>query len=143
MVADEEQMRFYPAVRARAEARAWIERNLALYDEHGFGIWLIESRDASEFLGYSGIRPLVLAGVPVTELGWHTKKTTWNRGIATEAATAVRHIAFSRFDRSQLLAMIHPDHVASRRVAEKIGMHEQEVIVYDGDTYATYVAVRD
>ena len=142
MVADEEQMRFYPGPRTRDEACAWIGRNLSLYEEHGFGFWLIESRPTWEFLGYCGIRPLVLQGASATEIGWHTKKTSWNRGIATEAATGVRGLAFARFAQTRLVALIHPDHLASRRVAEKIGMREGAAIVFDGDPYVTYVSER-
>jgi GNAT acetyltransferase-like protein len=65
MMADEEQMRFYPRPRTRDEASAWVGRNLSLYEEHGFGFWLIESRPTAEFLGYCGIRPLVLKTGPV------------------------------------------------------------------------------
>jgi len=142
MVADEEQMRFYPGPRTRDEAWAWIGRNLSLYEEPGFGFWLVESRPTSEFLGYCGIRPLVLEGASTTEIGWHTKKTSWNRGIATEAAAGVRDLAFARFAQTRLVALIHPDHLASRRVAEKIGMREEAAIVFDGDPYMTYVSDR-
>ena len=140
MVADEEQMRFYPRPRTRDEASAWIARNRFLYEEQGFGFWLIESRTTSEFLGYCGIRPLLLEGTSVTEIGWHTKKTAWNRGIATEAATCVRDLAFTRFAQTRLVALIHPDHLASRRVAEKIGMYEGAAIVFDGDPYVTFAS---
>jgi RimJ/RimL family protein N-acetyltransferase len=142
MVGDEEQMRFYAGPRTRAEAGAWIDRNLSLYEEHGFGFWLIRSRPTSEFLGYCGIRPLVLEGASAIEIGWHTKKTAWNRGIATEAAAAVRDFAFARFAQPRLVALIHPDHLASRRVAEKIGMREGAATIFDGDPYVTYVGER-
>jgi RimJ/RimL family protein N-acetyltransferase len=142
MVADEEQMRFYVRPRTRDEACAWIDRNLSLYAEHGFGFWLIESRPTSEFLGYCGIRPLVLQSAPTTEVGWHTKRTSWNQGVATEAAAAVCDLAFARFAQTRLVAIIHPDHLASRRVAEKIGMREQGAIIVDGDPYVTYVSER-
>ena len=139
MVADDEQMHFYGAPRTRDDARAWIERNVDLYARNGFGFWLIESRDTSTFLGYCGIRPLDLDGVSVTEIGWHTKKTVWNRGIATEAAAAVRDVAFHRFERRGLVALIRPGHDASVRVALKIGMREQGAAVVEGDRYVTYV----
>jgi RimJ/RimL family protein N-acetyltransferase len=129
VVADENQMRFYPRPKTRAEAWAWIDRNLSLYKEYGFGFWCIASLATSEFLGYCGIRPLVLAGVSELEVGWHTKKTCWNRGIATQAATAARDLAFGRFGWSGLVAIIHPDHAASRRVAEKIGMQQKETTI--------------
>jgi RimJ/RimL family protein N-acetyltransferase len=140
MVADEDQMRFYPRPKTRAEARAWIKRNLLLYEEYGFGFWCIESLSTSEFLGYCGIRPLLLEGVSELEIGWHTKKTSWNQGIATQAATAARDLAFGRFGRSQLVAIIHPDHAASRRVAEKIGMHHEETAILD-DYHAVIYAL--
>jgi RimJ/RimL family protein N-acetyltransferase len=63
IVADEEQMSFYPRPRTRDEASAWISRNLTLYKECGFGVWFIESLLTSAFLGYCGIRPLALEGV--------------------------------------------------------------------------------
>jgi RimJ/RimL family protein N-acetyltransferase len=133
MVADEDQMSFYPRPKTRDEASAWISRNLSLYEEYGFGFWVIESVPTSGFLGYCGIRPLALEGASEIEIGWHTKKTSWNQGIATEAAAAARDLAFGRFALSRLVAIIHPDHIASRRVAEKIGMHEEKTTILDGD----------
>jgi hypothetical protein len=36
----------------------WIRRNRSLYQEHGFGFWLIELLPRRSFAGYCGIRPL-------------------------------------------------------------------------------------
>jgi RimJ/RimL family protein N-acetyltransferase len=72
MVADEDQMTFYPRPKTREEASAWIGRNLALYEECGFGVWCIESRSTSGFLGSCGIRPLALEGASEMEIAWHT-----------------------------------------------------------------------
>jgi RimJ/RimL family protein N-acetyltransferase len=133
MVADEDQMTFYPRPKTRDEASAWISRNLVLYREFGFGFWFIESLSTSDFLGYCGIRPRALPGASEIEIGWHIKKTFWNEGIATEVATAVRNLAFRRFALSRLVAIIHPNHIASRRVAENIGMHEETTTILDDD----------
>jgi RimJ/RimL family protein N-acetyltransferase len=133
MVADEDQMRFYPRPKTRDEAAAWIDRNLGHYREYGFGFWLIESLHTSDFLGYCGIRPLALEGASEIEIGWHTKKTSWNRGIATEAATAARGMAFECFGLSRLVAIIHPDHTASRRVAGKLEMEAERTTILDDD----------
>jgi RimJ/RimL family protein N-acetyltransferase len=139
MVADEEQMRFYPRPKSRDEASAWISRNLLLYTELGFGFWLIEPLRSSGFLGYCGIRPLVLDdGAAETEIGWHIRKTAWNQGIATEAATAVRDVAFARFAVSRIVAVIHPQHIASRRVAENIGMHDEKTTVIEDHPAVIY-----
>jgi RimJ/RimL family protein N-acetyltransferase len=138
MVADAEQMRFYPRTRTREEAAAWIDRNLSLYEKHGFGFWLLESLTTGEFLGYCGIRPLVLDGVSEVEIGWHIRRTSWNRGFAGEAAAGVRDLEVHRFGRTGLVLLIRPDHLASRRVAEKIGMIEEAAIVVEGHSYVTY-----
>ncbi|HZC28190.1 MAG TPA: GNAT family N-acetyltransferase [Gaiellaceae bacterium] len=141
LVADNEQMTFYPRPKTRAEAAAWIERNRHLYDRYGFGSWLIAARSTSEFLGYCGIRPLALEGASEIEIGWHTKKTCWNRGIATEAATAARDLAFGHFRLARLVAIIHPAHDASRRVAQKIGMRRERTTVVDEDYPAVVYAI--
>ncbi|MGI8572310.1 MAG: GNAT family N-acetyltransferase [Solirubrobacteraceae bacterium] len=144
MLADKEQMQFYPRARTRDEASTWLGRNLVLYRKRRFGMWAIESGSTSVFLGYCGIRPLVVDGACEVEIGWHVQKAAWNRGIATEAAAAVREIACGRFGISRLVALIHPDHVASRRVAEKVGMHESRPTIFDGEPFVIYTAsVRD
>jgi [ribosomal protein S5]-alanine N-acetyltransferase len=142
MFGDPEQMRFYPRPRSHDETSDWLARNEASYTEHGYGFWRIEELETSLFLGYCGIRPLELDGRPATEIGWHTKKTSWNRGIATEAAKAVRDLAFTRHSRSELVALVPPAHVASRRVAEKIGMRETNAALFDGFEYVAYVCER-
>ena len=133
MVGDDEQAAFYPRPKARAEAAAWIRRNLGLYATHGFGSWLIEALPGGRFAGYCGIRPLELEQVCEIEIGWHVHKHFWKQGIATEAATLVCDIATSRLGLSRLIALVHPDHIASRRVAEKVGMHPERATVLEGD----------
>jgi RimJ/RimL family protein N-acetyltransferase len=142
MVADPNQMTFYERPRTWEEASGWLARDLAFYEENGFGFWVIELLATSEFAGYCGIRPLELDGVSEIEIGWHVKKTLWNRGVATEAAVAARDLAFGRFGASRLVALIPPDHVASLRVAEKIGMHPERTTVLEGEDLVVYAAER-
>lgn len=139
MVANADQMTFYPRPKTRAEASTWISRNLELYEQFGFGFWRVESRGTSDFLGYCGIRPLILEGASEIEIGWHTRKTFWNQGIATEAAAAAKDLASGRFGVARLVAVIHPDHIASRRVAEHIGMRLEQTAILDGYVAVIYV----
>jgi RimJ/RimL family protein N-acetyltransferase len=138
LVADAEQMRFYPRPRTRDEASAWIERTRGAYREHGFGFWAVELRTRARFIGYCGIRPLMLERAAETELGWHIDKTYWNRGLATEAARAARDVAFGRFALRRLVAMIRSDNVPSCRVAEKIGLQREKLVAFEGDAYLIY-----
>ena len=138
MVADPEQMRHYPAPRSRDEARAWLDRNLAVYDRHGHGTWYLEFVQDGGFAGYCGIRPLELDGRTEMELGWHVLRTHWNQGLATEAATAAMELGFGRFGLRRLVAIIHPDNAASRAVARKLGMQEEGPTTLEGEPYVLY-----
>jgi RimJ/RimL family protein N-acetyltransferase len=140
MVADPEQMTFYPQPRMREEAAVWLDRNLRLYAEHGYGMWLIESMPGGEFLGYCGIRPLELDGERETEIGWHVRRTAWNRGVATEAAVMAKGRASAEFGIARLVALVPDGHDASRRVAEKIGMRPEGTTVAEGFPYMVYAS---
>lgn len=140
MVTDEGQMRFYPRPKTRDEASAWIRRNVRFYQEHGFGFWLMESTTTADFLGYCGIRRH--DELHDIEMGWHTMKTYWNQGFATEAALASRDLAFSRFALERLIGVVDPKNVASIRVAEKIGMRPERKTVLEGDAWIIYAIHR-
>jgi RimJ/RimL family protein N-acetyltransferase len=133
MVGDDEQMTFYPRPKTRDEAAAWIRRNTSLYATHGYGTWLIEALPDRRFAGYCGIRPLELDHVSEIEIGWHVHKHFWKQGIATEAATLVCDAAATRFGLARLVALVHPDHTASRRVAENVGMRQERTTVLEDD----------
>lgn len=142
MVGDPEQMTFYPRPKSRDEAAAWIRLNRELYATRGFGTWLIELGPEASFAGYSGIRPLELEQVPELEIGWHVHKRFWNQGIATEAASLVCRAAATHFGLPRLVALVHPDHLGSRRVAENVGMRAERTTVLEDD-YPAIVYVAD
>lgn len=130
MMGDEDQMWLYPRPRTREETRAWIDTTIEHYRNSGFGFWLMESVEDAEFLGYCGIRPRLIEGVEVAEMGWHTMKHVWNEGIATHAAAACRDFAFTQLQIPHLVAIIDTNNPASMRIAQKIGMQlEKETIV--------------
>lgn len=76
MFADEETMRFYPQTKTRDESRAWIDWNLKLYADRGFGLWVMESIETRELLGDCGLTPQTVEGVTDIEIGWHTRGPT-------------------------------------------------------------------
>jgi len=132
MVGDREQMAFYPRPRTRAEAAEWIDRTRGCYAAHGFGPWLIELLPDARFAGYCGPRPAQVEDVAEIEIGWHVHKDVWNRGIATEAATLALAAA-ARLGVARVVALVHPDHVGSRRVAENLGMRAERTTVLEDD----------
>lgn len=55
-------------------------------------------------------------------LGWQIDSTYWNKGIMTEAATAVRDYMFDEIGVEALYASFIKENVGSGRVMQKIGM---------------------
>ncbi|WP_144122766.1 GNAT family N-acetyltransferase [Catellatospora sichuanensis] len=85
----------------------------------GCGFWAVTTRDGV-FVGDVCVRP-VNGPAGEHEVGWHLARPHWGHGYATEIALGVMaHARRNGIDR--LVALIHADHVASRRVAEKAGM---------------------
>jgi ribosomal-protein-alanine N-acetyltransferase len=142
ILGDPVTMRYYPHPFSRAEARAWIERNLARYEEDGFGLFAIDDRATGEFLGNCGPVRQVVEGVPEVELGWHVKRSWWGRGIATEAAVAWRDHSFGPLGRERLISLILPRNLPSRRVAEKIGMTVKRTGMHAGQPHLIYALAR-
>ena len=84
------------------------------------GLWVVEWRDAPGFLGWCGVFPLEGAG-PI-EIGYRYVPAAWGQGVATEAARAVLDHGFRTLAFDPIVAVAHPDNLASRHVLEKIGL---------------------
>jgi len=125
LLGNPEVMRYYPAPKTRDEAQGWIDRMRHRYVEHGFGLWLVETH-AGEFVGDCGLTWQQVNGRTVLEVGYHVTPSNQGRGFATEAARACVDEARRRFGDVELTAIIHPENLASRRVAEKLGMTHTE-----------------
>ncbi|WP_110588226.1 GNAT family N-acetyltransferase [Microbacterium suaedae] len=125
LLGDADVMRFYPAPKSRDEAAEWIRRMQERYETHGFGLWIIETHDG-EFVGDCGLTWQRSNGRAVLEVGYHVRADLQGRGYATEAARACVEEARRRFAPTELTAIIHPENIASRRVAEKLGMTHTE-----------------
>jgi RimJ/RimL family protein N-acetyltransferase len=140
---DPHHMRFYPHPFSEAESREWIERRLQQYDQLGFSLWAAEDRATGEFLGNVGPTPQEVDGVEEIELGWSVTPTRSGQGIATEAGLACREWCFAHLDVDHLISLVRPENVASRRVAEKIGMHVWKETDHAGILHRVYRIDRD
>ncbi|WP_144662449.1 GNAT family N-acetyltransferase [Paenarthrobacter nicotinovorans] len=125
LLGDPEVMTYYPAPKSRDEAAAWIAWNQANYARHGYGLWLVETHDG-EFVGDCGLTWQNVNGRSELEVGYHVRLELQGRGYATEAALACLEYARDVVGAGRLVAIIHPDNMASRRVAEHLGMRHLE-----------------
>lgn len=126
LLGDEQVMRYYPRPKTRDEARGWIAWNRRLYQERGFGLWIMTLKDGGQFIGECGLTVQVVDGVDEIEVGYHVLPEFQRRGYATEAAAACREAAQERFGAPRVIAVINPDNQPSRLVAEKIGLRPEK-----------------
>jgi RimJ/RimL family protein N-acetyltransferase len=128
MLGDPEVMRFYPRVYTREDSWAWLERQQRRYAEDGHGLWLVEDRRDREPVGQVGLIRQEVEGQSETEIGYLVARAHWRRGIATEAALALREYAFSTLGRTRVISLIRAENLPSQGVARKLGMiHERDV----------------
>lgn len=135
MLGDPAVMSFYPAPKTRDEARKWIAWNQENYAKYGFGLWIVETL-AGEFLGDCGLTWQEVNDHLELEVGYHMKSEVQGHGFATEAANACKDFARDVLHTNRLVAITHPENIASRRVAEKLGMTHVE------DDFGGSIAVR-
>ncbi len=122
IVGDAETMAYYPRPFTREETLSWIRRNRRRYRERGYGLWVIELKDAGEVIGQCGLTPQVVEGREEIEVGWQVHRAHWNRGYATEAGRAARDFAFTSCGLDHLVSLVRPINGASAAVARKLGM---------------------
>jgi RimJ/RimL family protein N-acetyltransferase len=102
----------------------------------GFGYWAIEEKDTGDFVGELGfadykrdIKPSI-EGVP--ELGWALAPRVHGKGYATEAVRAAVAWGEKQFGSARTVCLIHPENLASIRVAGRCGYQEFQRTTYKG-----------
>lgn len=132
LMADPDFMRFSLGVFSREQTADFLEkvrrRDRAGLPSQFAVIFLRDDR----LIGYCGFFLQVVDGVEEIEIGYRLHPSYWGRGLATEAARAVREHAFEDLKLPRVISLIHPDNVASRRVAEKNGMRSEKETVFRG-----------
>ncbi|WP_180728177.1 GNAT family N-acetyltransferase [Paraburkholderia sp. PGU19] len=91
----------------------------------GLGYWsIVEHSAPARFVGWVLLIPVDTHGLEV-EIGWRLVREAWGRGIASEAARIVVAHAFDTVGLESVVAGIAEGHVASQRVAQKLGMKRE------------------
>jgi len=126
----------------QAQMTTWIDRNLAHQAEHGWGLFSLVLKSEGDLIGDCGLEWMTLDDGSVAELGYDLRSDVWGRGLATEAARAVRDFAFGPAGLSNLISLIRAGNDASRRVAEKVGMRHETTLERWGVPYWRYGVAR-
>lgn len=96
------------------------------WEKYGYGDWGILPDNEAEIIGWAGLQ--YLPELDETEVGFLLDRPFWGRGYASEAARASLTFGFANFDLQQIIALVHPENLASIRVIEKCGMSFQDML---------------
>jgi len=114
----------------------WLKRNLDHQNEFGYGLFSVILKSDGTLIGDCGLEQMESEGA--AELGYDFRSDFWNQGYATEAAIAVRDYAFNILKLPQLISLIRVGNLASRRVAEQVGMTLVEEVTRSDIQYGKY-----
>jgi RimJ/RimL family protein N-acetyltransferase len=102
----------------------------------GYGVWMVEDAGDGSFVGRVGLfHP---DGWDEPELNWIIVPALRGQGLATEAARAVRDVAFGPLGMTSMISLVKPGNEASRRVAAKVGAIAAETVSFPDGPLQTW-----
>jgi RimJ/RimL family protein N-acetyltransferase len=102
------------------------------YAKHGYGRFACVWKETGEVIGFSGLK--YVPEISDTELGYRFMPEYWGRGLATEAGRASIEFARRDLGLQRLVALVHPDNVASAGVVTKLGFAVEKQLRFSGLT---------
>ncbi len=100
----------------------------ASYQQHGFGLNRVESRQSGLPLGLCGL--LRRECHPDVEIGFAFLPEARGQNHAFEAAQAVLDLSLRTLQLTRIVALTAPDNLASIRVLEKLGFHFDRAVLW-------------
>jgi RimJ/RimL family protein N-acetyltransferase len=100
------------------------------YATYGYGRFACVWKPTGLVIGFSGVKYVPEIGD--TELGYRFLPEFWGLGLATEAGRASIDFTRAELGLKRLVAMVHPDNLASARVLAKLGFSVERQLRYSG-----------
>ena len=119
---DKDVMYAYEHPFSDAEAQDWLNKQLARYENDGFGLWAVVLKETDEMIGQCGLTMQDVEGRHVVEVGYLFQKAFWHKGYCTEAAMACKEYAFECLNIDEVFSIIRDNNIPSQGVAKRNGM---------------------
>ena len=142
LYSDPEIRKYFPdGAKNFNDTKEELEWYLNGHPEHPeLGLWATIHKETGKFIGRCGLLPWEIDGKLEVEIAYLLDKTYWHQGLATDAALGITKYGFENLNLSRLICLMHPENLASRRVAERIGMKlENRVDGIAGDSFPTLI----
>jgi RimJ/RimL family protein N-acetyltransferase len=132
LMANTDFMRFSLGVFSREQTAAFLKKVMEWKRRGLPSQFAVIHRGSNRLIGYCGFFHQQVDGRDEIEIGYRLHPDYWRRGLATEAAQAVRDYGFGDLRLPRVISLIHPDNLPSRRVAEKNAMKLERETVFKG-----------
>jgi RimJ/RimL family protein N-acetyltransferase len=128
---DPEVMKYFPRPLTREESEASMNRQRALINQQGWGLWAVEV--AGNFAGFAGLAvPKFEAPfMPCVEIGWRLLREYWGRNIAYRAAQQALDFGFGTLNLGEIVTFTSSANARSRRLMERLQFVHDEANDFD------------
>lgn len=111
------------------QAQTMLDGWLLHWAEKGFGQWAVATRETPAcVIGFGGLDARMYLETERLNLGYRFGPKAWGQGYATELGRAALRFGFVELIVPEIFAVVRPDHVASIKVLEKIGMQRIDTL---------------
>lgn len=119
-------------VRTVEDARRYLrEGPISSYKRFGFGLYLVELRDAQTPIGICGL--VKREALDDVDIGFAFLPAFWSKGYAFESAAAVMRYAQDVIGLNRIAAIVSPDNDRSIGVLNKLGLRFERLITWPED----------
>jgi ribosomal-protein-alanine N-acetyltransferase len=120
----------------REEAWRHMAMVAGIWTIRGYGHWAVALKTTGDLIGRAGV--WFPEGWPDIEAGWVIGREHWGSGYATEAGREGLRQAFACLGVSHVTSLVHPENLASRGVAEKLGGQVEKTEAFRGHEVLFY-----
>lgn len=134
MYADPDVMKYISTgVRDAKKTQESLKKFMKHWNDRGFGMWIVHSKENNEKIGYMGFR--CLEGKEGVEFGGLLIKKAWGKGAATEIGLACLAHGFQKYKFQLIYSVVDPkNEVSLHWIGKKLGMQrkpEKDGIFHD------------
>jgi ribosomal-protein-alanine N-acetyltransferase len=114
-------------VRSTADAQKYLrEGPQASYEKNGFGLYLVELKEAAIPIGICGL--LKRDSLENVDIGFAFLQRHWSKGYAQESAAAILEYGHKVKGLNRIVAITALENQGSIRVLEKIGLQFERIV---------------
>ncbi len=114
-------------VRSELDALHYLaEGPIKSYQQHGYGLFLVESNETGQALGFCGL--LFRDYLQETDIGFAFLPQYWGQGYAYEAAAAVMHFGYQQLKLKRIIGLTSAGNISSIKVLTRLGLSFEKMV---------------